>query len=25
LMISRSYLPELPQNIKDTLGFNYTK
>ena len=25
LMISRSYLPELPQNIKDTLGFNYRK
>lgn len=25
LMISRSYLPELPQNIKDSLGFNYTK
>ncbi|MDP7566834.1 MAG: tryptophan 2,3-dioxygenase family protein, partial [Flavobacteriales bacterium] len=25
LMISRSYLPELPQNIKDTLGFNYKK
>lgn len=25
LMISRSYLPELPKNIKDTLGFNYTK
>jgi len=25
LMISRSYLPELPNNIKDTLGFNYTK
>ena len=25
LMISRSYLPKLPQNIKDTLGFNYTK
>ena len=25
LMISRSYLPELPQNIKDTLGFNYNK
>tara|TARA_B100000902_G_scaffold400002_1_gene474443 strand:- start:8221 stop:9309 length:1089 start_codon:yes stop_codon:yes gene_type:complete len=25
LMISRSYLPELPQNIKNTLGFNYTK
>jgi hypothetical protein len=24
-MISRSYLPELPQNIKDTLGFNYKK
>jgi len=22
-MISRSYLPELPQNIKDTLGFNF--
>ena len=25
LMISRSYLPELPQNIKQTLGFNYKK
>lgn len=25
LMISRSYLPELPSNIKDTLGFNYVK
>ena len=25
LMISRSYLPELPQKIKDNLGFNYTK
>ncbi len=25
LMISRSYLPELPQNIKDTLGFSYVK
>ena len=25
LMISRSYLPELPANIKDTLGFNYKK
>lgn len=25
LMISRSYLPELPKNIKDSLGFNYTK
>ena len=25
LMISRSYLPELPQNTKDTLVFNYTK
>jgi tryptophan 2,3-dioxygenase len=25
LMISRSYLPELPQKIKDTLGFNYKK
>lgn len=25
LMISRSYLPELPKNIKDTLGFNYSK
>tara|TARA_B110000008_G_scaffold265423_1_gene290577 strand:- start:246 stop:1334 length:1089 start_codon:yes stop_codon:yes gene_type:complete len=25
LMISRSYLPELPQNIKDTFGFNYKK
>ncbi|MBT5749855.1 MAG: hypothetical protein HOI39_01875 [Flavobacteriales bacterium] len=25
LMISRSYLPELPQNIKDILGFNYKK
>ena len=25
LMISRSYLPELPKNIKDTLGFNYRK
>ena len=25
LMISRSYLPELPKNIKDTLGFNYKK
>jgi tryptophan 2,3-dioxygenase len=25
LMISRSYLPELPTNIKDTLGFNYIK
>jgi len=25
LMISRSYLPELPKNIKDTLGFNYNK
>jgi len=24
-MISRSYLPELPQDIKDTLGFNYSK
>lgn len=23
LMISRSYLPELPKNIKDTLGFNF--
>ena len=25
LMISRTYLPELPQKIKDNLGFNYTK
>jgi tryptophan 2,3-dioxygenase len=25
LMISRSYLPELPQNIKERLGFNYKK
>ena len=25
IMISRSYLPQLPQNIKDSLGFNYTK
>ena len=25
LMISRSYLPELPINIKETLGFNYKK
>ncbi len=25
LMISRSYLPELPQNIKETLGFNHKK
>ena len=25
LMISRPYLPELPQNIKDNLGFNYKK
>ena len=25
LMISRSYLPELPKEIKNTLGFNYTK
>ena len=25
LMISRSYLPKLPQNIKNTLGFNYKK
>lgn len=25
LMISRSYLPDLPENIKKTLGFNYTK
>ncbi|MDG2264319.1 MAG: tryptophan 2,3-dioxygenase family protein [Flavobacteriales bacterium] len=25
LMISRSYLPQLPENIKDTLGFNYKK
>ena len=25
LMISRSYLPELPKNIKDALGFNYSK
>ena len=25
LMISRSYLPELPKDIKDTLGFNYNK
>ncbi len=25
LMISRSYLPELPLNIKDALGFNYVK
>ena len=25
LMISRTYLPELPKNIKDTLGFNYKK
>jgi len=25
LMISRSYLPELPQDIKDTLGFHYKK
>jgi len=24
-MISRSYLPELPKTIKDTLGFNYKK
>ena len=23
LMISRSYLPELPKNIKETLGFNF--
>ena len=25
LMISRSYLPELPKDIKDTLGFNYNQ
>ena len=25
LMISRSYLPKLPINIKETLGFNYKK
>ncbi len=25
LMISRSYLPKLPKNIKNTLGFNYSK
>ena len=25
IMISRSYLPQLPQKIKDSLGFNYTK
>lgn len=25
LMISRSYLPELPKNIKDKLGFSYVK
>ncbi len=25
LMISRSYLPELPQNIKEKLSFNYSK
>ena len=25
LMISRTYLPELPKNIRDTLGFNYKK
>tara|TARA_B100000614_G_scaffold124586_1_gene111517 strand:- start:5458 stop:6549 length:1092 start_codon:yes stop_codon:yes gene_type:complete len=25
LMISRSYLPELPKNIKDSLAFNYKK
>ena len=25
LMISRSYLPALPKDIKDTLGFNYKK
>lgn len=25
LMISRSYLPELPQEIKETLGFHYKK
>ncbi len=25
LMISRSYLPELPKKIKNNLGFNYTK
>ncbi len=25
LMISRSHLPELPKNTKDTLGFKYTK
>ena len=25
LLISRSYLPELPNNIKNTLGFNYSK
>ena len=25
LMISRSYLPKLPNNIEDSLGFNYNK
>ena len=25
LMISRSYLPDLPKKIKENLGFNYTK
>ena len=25
LMISRSYLPELPHNIKEKLGFSYVK
>ena len=25
LMISRSYLPDLPKNIKDKLGFRYVK
>ena len=25
LMISRSYLPELPKNVKIQLGFNFTE
>ena len=25
LMISRSYLPELPKNVKSQLGFNFTE
>jgi len=25
LMISRSYLPDLPKNVKENLGFNYKK